>query len=222
MIRRVSYFLLVMILAVAQVNSAQQSSLGSIVNAAGARMNSSAASAGSTVFGGEHFQTGADGMLLIQVGAAQLYLAGASGATLRRVENSAEASLEAGTLSVSTSRADALRIALGGATIRALADVPSYAQTSVVEPRVFLITILRGSWEYNYQCERQTLKEGSSFRLYLDRAPVCGGDKPSLGKIKTITPPSRKGMLIAIASVSAAGGAIVWGIHEVFESPHRP
>jgi len=190
-------------------------------------MNSSAASAGSTVFGGEHFQTGADGMLLVQVGAAQLSLAGASAATLRRVENSGEASLEAGTLSVSTSRADALRIALGGVTIRALADVPSYAQTTQEEPRVFLITILRGDWEFSYQCEKQTLREGSSFRLYLDRAPVCGPTRSashsasrSAGRPISPGPHLRKWVILTAAAPVA--GMAGWGIHEVFESPHRP
>ncbi|MBZ5529486.1 MAG: hypothetical protein LAN71_16515 [Acidobacteriia bacterium] len=218
-LRRVSCFLLVMLLAITQANSAQQSSLGSIVSAVGARMGTSPASAGSTVFGGERFLTGDDGMLLVQVGAAQLYLAGASGASLRRIENSGEAALEAGTLSVSTSRADALHIDLGGATIRPLADVPSYAQTTLVEPRVFLITILRGSWEFSYRCERETLREGSSFRLYLDRARPCGDDHTLPQKIKVITRPSRMGILVVGAP---AVGGIAWGLHEAFESPHRP
>ncbi len=185
-------------------------------------MNSSPASAGTTVFGGEHFLTGADGALAVQVGAAQLSLAGASGATLRRVENSAEVSLDAGTLSVSTSRADALRIALGGATIRAVADVPSYAQTTLVEPRVFLITILRGSWEFSYQCERQTLPEGSSFRLYLDRARPCPAAQSGSQKVPGLAIKHTGTGLILIAVAGPTIPVVVWGIHQVFESPHRP
>ena len=185
-------------------------------------MNSSPASAGTTVFGGEHFLTGADGMLLVQVGAAQLYLAGASGATLRRVENSAEASLEAGMLSVSTSRADALRISLGGATIRAIADVPSYAQTTLEEPRVFLITILSGSWEFSYRCERETLNEGSSFRLYLDRARPCPAAQSGSQKVTgPVIKHTGKGfILIAVAGPTVP--VVIWGLRQVFQSPHRP
>lgn len=223
-IRKISHFLLVSLLAAGQASYAQQDALGSILNAASAEMNSSPASAGTTVFGGSHLLTGTDGMLLVQVGAAQLYLGGTSAATLRRGVYGAEASLEAGMLSVSTNHANSLSIAMGGASLRPAADVPSYAQVTLIEPRVYLITILRDSWKFKYQCEEQTLAQGTSYHLILDRTPECASAANSSQKgVKQAPGGSHSTRTILLVAAAGGGaGAAVWALHSRTNSPSAP
>jgi len=197
--------------------------LGVVVEANRGYVNTGAVSAGATVYDGDHFSTEAGGLLRLRGDATVLDLAGDSALTVRGSTNSSqgiEAELSKGTLVFSVARYAALEIAAGGARIRPLADARTVAQVSVTGPKELCIYSRRGSLQFWYRGEMETIAEGAAYRVILDPPEDDPKNKQSIrrkGKQKAF-------LLLAIVAAAAGASLITHEMHhhKPVESPDRP
>ena len=111
-----------------------------------------------------------------------------------------------------------MEILANDAFIRPAADVPTVAQVTLVGPKELQITARRGALEFSYHSETESIAEGASYRIVLDRA-----DPPQRSsQNQPIKDPrgNRKGFWILI--IGGIGWATEWAVHEALESPDRP
>jgi hypothetical protein len=196
--------------------------LGAVVEADRAHLNSGAISAGATVYDGDHFSTETGGMLLLRGDATLLELAEESAAIVRSRANGTqgtEAELSKGTLVFSTSRADALEITAREARLRPITNARTAAQVSVTGPKELRIYARRGTLQFSYRGETETIAEGAAYRVILDPPE---DDSTKKGAVKAGR--QRTFLFIAIGGGGAGGAVLAYEMrhHKHMESPDRP
>ena len=192
--------------------------LGVVTQASHAHFNAAKVSAGATIYDGDGLSTEAEGALQFRGSAAQLYLPGSSGVTLRGLPMGTQAQLQAGTVVFSAAKAAAMEIIADEALIRPLADAPTVAQVTIVGPKELQISARRGALQFAYAGETENITEGTSYRIVLDPLEAVPPPSPQRGPVKAGRE-SKKFKIIAILTI---GWATEWGLHEIFESPDRP
>src|SRR5260370_25723518 len=185
--------------------------LGVVLGADRAHLNSGALSEGATVYDGDHFSTEAGGMLRLRGNAATLELAGESTVIVRSGASSAqstEAELSKGTLVFRTTRAAALEIAAQEALIRPAGDARTIGQVSIIGPKELHIYARRGSMQFSYRGEMQTIAEGEFYRVILDLS------EDATKKKDAVNPAGRgKAFLFVAIGGGGAGGVGVFFRH---------
>jgi plasmid stabilization system protein ParE len=145
--------------------------LGVVVDADRVRLNAGAVSAGATVYDGDRFSTAIGGMLLLRGDAATLELPEESEMIVRSGTDGAqgtETELSKGTLAFRAPRAAVLEIVARETHIRPAAEAPTIGQVSVTSPKELRIYARRGSLQFSYRGETETIAEGESCRVTLD------------------------------------------------------
>lgn len=194
--------------------------LGVVVAAKLVHLNSVAVTTGATVYDGDSFSTEGGGLLLLRSRAATIELVEESEVLLQSRANGAqgiEAVLTKGTLAFSTERSYTIELVMLGARICPVGDARTVAQVSVMGPKELRINVRRGSLQFSYGGEMETIAEGKSYRVILDppedspkqKGPLAPGKWP-------------KGFKIVIIGEAAA--VVALGIYELreSESPDRP
>lgn len=199
---------------------AKPSVLGVVDAAVRVHLNTTAVTAGSTVYDGDRFSTEAGGWLRVRSGTAILELAEASVVSVRNQADGAQGmdvELGEGTLSFGTARAASLNVNARKASIRTVADTRTVAQISVTGTKELRICARRGALQFSYRGETEPMAEGKCYQAILD---------PAEENPKRNEPPQPKrlpkGFKIVITSEGAA--VIALGIYEFLEpeSPDRP
>ena len=193
--------------------------LGVVVEANRAHLNTTAVTAGATVYDGDQYITETRGTLSLQGGTTMLRLGGESMVTVRSKANGApgtEAEVGKGTVWFSA-RGSTIEIVTLGARIRPIADTRAIAQVSVAGPKELRIRARLGSLQFSYRGETETISEGNCYRVILD--PPRSDPKENGPQ-----PPNRwpKGFKVVIIAEAAA--VVGLGIYELREpeSPDRP
>lgn len=199
--------------------------LGVVAAANRGHLNTSAVSAGTTVYDGDRFSTETGGMLLLRGDATMLELGEGSEVIVRSRANGAqgtEVELDRGTLAFSAARADALEIVAWQARIRPATEARTMGQVGVIGPRDLRVDARRGSLQFSYRGETEVIGEGESFRLLLDPAD---DDSKKKEPVKN----HRKHKTFLLIAVGGAGAGAAVAIHEnqnhghkKVESPDRP
>lgn len=194
--------------------TARPSVLGVVDAAVRVHLNTTAVTAGATVYDGDRFSTETGGMLALRAGTAGLELAEESAITVQNAPNGARAinvDLHNGTLVFSSDRVASLNVTAREASIRSVADTRTVAQISVRGPKELHIFARRGALQFSYRGETETMAEGESCRVILDPAD---DDQP--------LPPLRRRKAFLIIDIGVAAAVIAREIHELIESPDRP
>jgi hypothetical protein len=199
--------------------------LGVVAEANRVRFNTGNVSEGATVYDGDRFETEKGGLLLLRGNATMLELAEESVLIVRSRPSGAqgaEAELSKGALVFSAVRADALEVAAQGAGVRPLRDARTLAQVSVTSAKELRIYARRGSLQFSYRGETETIAEGAVYRVILDPA----GDDPK-DKQTVKAGRQRKAFLLLViggGAAAAATAAIMYQHHrhKPMESPDRP
>jgi hypothetical protein len=146
-------------------------------------------------------------MLLLRGGAVTLELAEESEMILRGATNGeqgAEAELNKGALAFRAARPGALEIVAREARVRPSTEAQTIAQVSVTGPKELRIYARRGSLQFSYRGETETIAEGESYRVILDPSQ----DDPKKDPVKPGR--RRKGFIfLALAGGAAAGAGAV-------------
>jgi len=198
--------------------------LGIVIEAYRAHVNTNAVSEGATVYDGDRFSTEQGGVMGLRGEGLALDLREESGATVHRRESGAPGTnveLSKGALLFSSERIAALEINAREARIRPAKDGRTVAQVSITGPKELCIFARRGSLEFSYHGEMETITEGAAYRVILNPA-----DEPQK---KEPIKPARWGkafLFIAIGGAAAGVGIMVYEDHEhhrhKHESPDRP
>ncbi len=213
-------------LVTAPVWAAPSSSLGTVVYADRARVGTTPAFVGTTIFSGDGLSTDKSGGIQVRTGAARLLLSSASSAIFSEDDASPAATLTLGSATFSTANSNAFALHVASAVIRANSDQPTIGQVTVLNPKELLVKSTRGSLRIAVEDDVREIPEGAAYRVVLDpnaaepQGPRGAGTKDSsrtpikAGKSKFIW------FVVAMGGVTA--GVTGWALHEVFESPDRP
>lgn len=208
----------------AGASPAKIASLGLIMHAERAHVGEAAASAGSTIFEGDRLSTEPDGLLRIAIPALTLQLGGQSALVLGRAVDpeGIVAELASGTLLFSATSTGSIVIAANDALVRPAANVATVAHVRMVNPRELRIYAQRGTLEFSYRGESETIQEGKSYRVIIDPTET---ESAALGSDPATKPPAMHHptfILVAIAAaVAGVASAIPMMMHSD-ESPDRP
>jgi hypothetical protein len=199
-----------------------------VTQSAGGHLGTAPASAGATIYDGDHLSTDAGGALRLRSIAFLIYLPGQSGITLHSAEKGALAELTGGTLVFSTAQAAAMEIRVLDASLRAASDAPTVAQISLAGPKELLVSARRGALEFSYRGESDRVPEGASYRILLD--PQDPQDRPDAKPDSDPSPwpkqqaknPGRRRRAFEFIIIGTTAVITAWAIHEVVESPDKP
>lgn len=222
--RRYAALVLSVCLMASPLSGASSNVLGTVVSAERARVSDAAATAGTTVFDGDRLRTEAQGALQVRAGAARLYLAGSSSATLASEGGIPSAILHAGTAIFSTATAKGFQLRAGTAQIRLQADVPTVAQVAITGPKELLVTSRRGGLAITVDDETQIISEAGSYRVLLDppAAPEPQGPRGAGSRRGGGLPRKAGRNKFLIIVVTATAALTIFAVHEALESPDRP
>jgi len=197
--------------------------LGVVVEANRVHLNSGAVSEGATIYDGDQFATEAGGTLRLRGDSTMVDLAEESVMMVRTRPNGAqgtEAELSKGTLAFRAGRAAALEIAVLEARVRPATDAQTIAQVSVVGPKELRIYARRGSLQFSYRGDTETIAERAAYRVILDPPE----DEPK--KKEAAKPPRqrKKFLFLAIGGGAAAAAVLIYENqgHKLMVSPDRP
>ena len=202
--------------------------LGVVTQSAGGHLSTAPASAGATIYDGDHLSTDAGGALRLRSGASLIYLPGQSGITLHGAANGAVAELTGGTLVFSTAQAAAMEIRALEASLRAASNAPTVAQISVAGPKELFVNARRGALEFSYRGESGRIPEGASYRILLDSQDPQGGpdakpdSAPSPWANQQTKKPGKRRRTFEFIIIGATALVTARAIHEAVESPDRP
>ena len=203
--------------------------LGTVVSADRAHLGTAAASAGTTVFAGDKFDTEQAGSLQIRAGAARLVLTGSSRLVWGAEGGSPNATLLGGTAAFSTAGAKAFVLHAGTAAFRPKGDEPTVANVTLLNPKELIVRCSRGAVLIAVEDDVRVIPEGTAYRVLLDREAASRlGGAPAPAATPTSTtwgqkPPIKAGksnfIWYAIAFTAVVTGvAVYWAL----ESPDRP
>ena len=193
--------------------------IGTVILASKAYFNAGEISAGTTVYDGDNLSTQEGGALQFKGQGASIYLPGASGITLYRLEKGTQVQLRIGTVSFSTGQPTLLEVLADGAKVRPLTERTTIGQVTVLGPKKLLVQARRGDLKFEYRTQFETIREGTSCRILLDSpdTPSSGPSRRTDRRQLVRDPP-----LFKIIVIGGIAWITEWGLHEVFESPDRP
>ena len=211
--------------------SATPAALGTVTSAERAHIGASAASVGTTIYGGDRISTESAGVIQVRTKAARFQLSPSSAAFLNETDGVPSATLQGGTAVFSTANSKAFVLRAAIAEIRPQTDAPTVGQVSIVGPKELQVRSARGTLVVSVEGETQIVAEGSAYRVLLDpeaNANASAAGEPPQGPRGAGTngpggPPLKAGrsrfVLIAITLTSVATGIAVY---EALQSPDRP
>jgi hypothetical protein len=226
-LREVVSFGLSLTLMTAPVWGAPTSALGTVVSAEHARVGASAASVGSTLFGGDSLITEKTGSVQMRAGAARFLLAEQSIATLGSVDSTPSAELRSGTATFSTANAKAFELHAGTAVIKANTDEPTIGQVTIVSAKEFIVKSKKGSLNLRVDDDSREIPEGMAYRVVVDESAAAAADAAQgprgVGGRGGGGAPRKAGSSRFVwYAIIIAGAATFIGVHAALESPDRP
>ena len=225
-LREVVSFGLSLTLMTAPVWGASTSALGTVVSADHARVGASAASVGTTLFGGDRLTTEKTGSVQMRAGAARFLLAEQSIATLGSVDSTPSAELRTGTATFSTANAKAFELHAGTAVIRPNTDEPTIGQVTIVSAKEFIVKSKKGALNLRVDDDSREIPEGMAYRVVVDEAAVAAdaaqGPRGAGGRGGGGFPRKAGSSKFVWYAIIIAGAATFVGVHAALESPDRP
>jgi len=194
--------------------------VGVVVEAYRGHVNSSIVSDGATIYDGDRLSTEPGGALRLRGEAATMDLAEDSIALVGRAESgvpSTEAELVRGTLTFSSGHAGNLEIVALEARVSPSQEARTVAQVRLTGPKELCIYVRRGSLQFFYRGEAETIGEGEAYRVILD-PPEDELPKKKAAKAAHV----RKAFLfVAIGGAAVGGGIKAYEDHENHRHKHE-
>src|SRR6266849_7528556 len=154
--------LLVVTLVEAPVSAAPASPLGVVMQAQRARLGTSEAAQGATVFNGDNLATELTGNLCVHVRGTQIYLLANTSVSLGEIPGGISAALQRGTFAFSSSGNESVQVRASQALIQSRAGRPVYGRVTVVGPNELEIASYRGEMDLAFGDETHVVSENSA------------------------------------------------------------
>jgi hypothetical protein len=206
------------------VSGSSAAGMGTVVSAYRAHVGTAEASAGTTVFVGDHLNTEEAGSMQLRAGAARLLLTAKSGVTWGTEDGRPLATLTWGGAVFSTASARAFALKAGTAILRPQTDQPTVGNVTILGPKELVVRCSRGALTITVDDDIRVIPEGTAYRVVLDAeaAPRAGEPPPSpasWGQNRPIRPGKSKFLWYAIGFTALVTAIAVY---EAWESPDRP
>lgn len=207
--------------------AANEKPLGMVVQATYAQVDQSKIAIGTTVYPGDTVATDEGGTLRLKLGTSQIYLLGASSATLQQTTGTVQALVGRGTVGFASNGVDKVELELPQGILRAEDGKAGYGQATIVSSHEVIISAYRGSLILDNDGELHTIPEGKSFRVTMDLEPAAPADpaaspSPASPRDSYVVHPRRRRRLIfdiILVGGTAAIGYALW--NELTESPSK-
>lgn len=178
--------------------------LGSVIYADRARLGSSAAAGGATVFAGDQVATDEVGTLRIRLGSGQIYLPANSAAALEEMSGGIGARLLRGRVDFSSSGESAVMVLASEALVRPKTTQPTRGQVQLVSPRELIIASYHGPMEVIVGSQTYLVAETTSYRVILDPQGPQGTGAPGAAHSRALW------IVLGAIGVAAVVGVAVW------------
>ncbi len=123
---------------------------------------------GSAIFDGDNLMTEASGTLRARLGQSQIYMLPNSNIQVHRLSNGFSASMDSGTLVLSSAPGETFQVLANGATIQPATDRATLAQVTYINANELLVSSRHGDLMVSMGDESQTVKDGSSYRMMIN------------------------------------------------------
>ena len=196
-----------------------------VTHAQRAHIGTAAVSEGSAIYEGDRLSTEAAGSLRIASRALTLQLDAQSTLVIQRpvgAEGGVVAEVGSGTLIFAAASTGRIAVVADDAFIRPAANVPTVARVHVVNSKELRVYAQRGSLQFSYHGESETIAEGARCRVLLDpserEVAAAVAAESEHDKKRPAKPP--KFLIVALIIIVPAM-TIPLLIHDL-ESPDRP
>lgn len=183
-----------------------------VLQSASARLNTSDAAVGTTVFDGDRMETKEKGALSLRSGQVQLILSEQSTVWMNHQSVIVAPTLQHGTVTFRTETGEGVEVKADDVRVRPHAPTLTVGQVTLQECDV-LVTARTQSLEVSAGKETKIVDEGKTYRVA--RVGACGAAQAHA----PISPGQSRFFLLPVA---IATGIIIWGVKGSYESPDRP
>jgi hypothetical protein len=190
----------------------QTAPAGVVLQSASARLNTTDAAIGSTIFDGDRMETQEKGALSLRSGQVQLTLSELSTVWMNHENLILTPTLQRGTVTFRAETGTGVEIRADDVRVRPHSPVLTVGQVTLQDCDI-LVTALTQSLEVTAGKESKLLEEGKTYRVV--RKGACGA---ALSHPALAVGQSRFFIVPAVIG----GGILIWGIHKGLESPDRP
>jgi hypothetical protein len=191
---------------------AQTPPTGVVLQSASARLNTTDAAVGTTIFDGDRMETQEKGALSLRSGQVQLTLAEQSTVWMNHENLILTPTLQRGTVTFRAETGTGVEIKADDVRVRPHAPVLTVGEVTLQDCDV-LVTARTQSLEVTAGKETKILEEGKTYRVV--RKGACGAAQNH--------PASAVGQSrFFLLPTAVVAGVTIWVVHEVLESPDRP
>jgi hypothetical protein len=185
---------------------------GVVLQSANAKLNTTDAAVGSTVFDGDRMETQDKGALSLRAGQVQLILSEQSTVWMNHENMVLAPTLQRGTVTFRAENGEGVQIKADDVLVRPHSPLLTVGQVTMQDCDI-LVTAQTQSLEVSAGKETKILEEGKTYRVL--RKGACGAalSHPAL-------PTAQSRFFLLPAAVIA--GVIIVGVSKGFESPDRP
>jgi hypothetical protein len=191
---------------------AQTAPAGLVLQSVSARLNTTDAAIGSTIFDGDRMETQEKGALSLRSGQVQLTLSEQTTVWMNHVNLILAPTLQRGTIAFRAETGVGVEIRADDVRVRPHSPVLTVGEVTLQDCDV-LVTARTQSLEVTAGKETKTLEEGKTYRVVRKGTCATALSHPAL------SPGQSRFFLLPLFVVLPI---IIWVVHEALESPDRP
>jgi len=187
--------------------SSPSAPLGVVLAAENANVGAGVTTSGATIYDGDRLETPSNGTLRVRLGAEQIYLRQNTIADVHAMANGFSASLNSGSVVVSSAEGQTFELLADGAAIRPASAQPASGQITVITPKELILTGTRGMLTVSMGDEVRTVEAGNSYRLEVESESADPGAYPQQSPHPTAR---NRFLFFLIPTVAVVTGIVIW------------
>ena len=182
--------------------------LGVVMAAENSNVGAGVTASGATIYDGDRLKTEENSTLRVRLGSGQMVLRQNTITDVHALSNGFSASLDSGTVVVSSPAGQTFQLIADGATIRPANAQAASGQISRISETELVLTGTRGTLEVTMGDEVKTVEAGSSYRLEVESeesgpGPAGQGQRPrATGR--------RRFLWILLPAIGVVTGIVIW------------
>jgi hypothetical protein len=191
-----------------------------VMSAEDARSGVDAVTSGATIYDGDRLATREEGAMQLRIGAGRLFLHNATSVQVHALPNGFSASLDQGTVSMSSEEGRIFELLTDGLSIRPAGLHSTSAQIQRVSATEVVLISTRGDLQVALGDEVETVRAGNSYKVVIDPLAAEAAPAPGAQQGPVYSGRRPKGFyILVIGAVAAVTGVLIW---RAVMSPNHP